>query len=100
MSCPQDLLELSRHLKQERLFINAEREALQELNEEIANNAERLGHIAWISRQQRLTLEQLILASPDTTHEVDLISCLSKKLYKCWIFEIHMLQINLHSTNQ
>ena len=60
-----DLLDLSRQLKQERLFINSEREQLHALNEEVAKTAERLYHLAWIAKQQRQTLDQLLRAERD-----------------------------------
>ena len=70
MTSPHELLELSRHLKQERLFINSEREQLQCLNEEVAKSAESLYHVSWISRQQKLTLDRLILADREVTPTV------------------------------
>ena len=36
-----DLLELSRHLKQERLFVNAEKEQLQHLHSSVGNSAQK-----------------------------------------------------------
>ena len=65
-----DLNELSRHLKQERLFIAAEREQLHQLNSNVAKSAERLYHASWVSRQQKNNLDQLILASKDATPDV------------------------------
>ena len=70
MGSPHDLLELSRHLKQERLFINSEREQLQSLNEDVAKAAENLYHVSWIARQQKLVLNKLILAHKDITPAV------------------------------
>ncbi len=70
MSSPYDLLELSRHLKQERLFISSEREQLQSLNENVRRSAEQLCHYAWIARQQKLSLDQLILGKREVTPAV------------------------------
>ena len=70
MASPNELIELSRHLKQERLFITSEREQLQHLNENVSRNGERLFHLAWIARQQRQTLDQLILGSRQVTPEI------------------------------
>lgn len=70
MTLPHELLELSRHLKQERLFINSEREQLQGLNEEVSKAAENLYHLSWITRQQRITLDRLILADVTVTPAV------------------------------
>ena len=67
MSACQDLVELSRHLKQERLFVVAEKEHLAFLNEDVGKSAENFYHISWIMRQQRMTLDQLILGQYGTT---------------------------------
>lgn len=64
-SCLIDLLELSRHLKQERLYVNSEREHLIALHNSISTNAERLYHSAWITRQQKSALGRLILGRDD-----------------------------------
>ena len=65
-----DFVELSRHLKQERLYIASEREQLLALHASVGNGAEQLFHSAWIARQQKNALSQLILASEDTTPAV------------------------------
>ena len=70
MSCQHDLIELSRHLKQERLFISDERNSLVTLNEEVQRTAEELTHIAWVARQQKYLLEQLILGNREATPQV------------------------------
>jgi len=60
-----DFLELSRHLKQERLYVVSEREHLIVLHKCISVNAEQLYHSAWITRQQKSALGNLILGSDD-----------------------------------
>ncbi len=70
MASQQDLLELSRHLKQERLYVSSEREQLQNLNDDVMKTAEQLYHLAWVMRQQKLTLDQLILGEKEATPEV------------------------------
>ena len=70
MASHQDLLELSRHLKQERLYVSSEREQLQNLNDDVMKTAEQLYHLAWVMRQQKLTLDQLILGDREATPEV------------------------------
>ncbi len=62
-----DFLELSRHLKQERLYVGSEREHLISLHTAISANAERLYHSAWITRQQKSALGHLILGNDDST---------------------------------
>ena len=64
-SCLADFLELSRHLKQERLYVSYERKHLITLHGSISLNAERLYHTAWITRQQKSALGNLILGSDD-----------------------------------
>jgi len=65
-----DFVELSRHLKQERLYISSEREQLLTLHTSIGTGAEQLFHSAWIVCQQKNALNQLILGSEDTTPAV------------------------------
>ena len=62
-----DLLELSRHLKQERLYVSSERELLHRLHEEVLHAADQLYHVSWITRQQKHNLQQLILANKNVT---------------------------------
>ena len=70
MGSTNDLVELSRQLKQERLFVSSEREQLQNLNEELSTSAQRLYHLAWITRQQRQNLDQLLRADKEATPQV------------------------------
>lgn len=70
MAGQHDLIELSRQLKQERLFISCEKEQLQNLHASIGQKAEQLYHMSWIARQQKTNLNQLILADRDVTPEV------------------------------
>lgn len=62
-----DILELSRHLKQERLFTCAEKEQLHSLHSNIVDKSQKLYQLSWIARQQKNELDQLILANRDTT---------------------------------
>ncbi|XP_076353746.1 GTPase activating protein and VPS9 domains 1 isoform X3 [Tachypleus tridentatus] len=65
MGARMELLDLARHLRQEHLFVTAERQQLQNLNEKVLNAVEHLYHVAWIARQQRVNLDNLILSRPD-----------------------------------
>ena len=56
MSLTSDLAELGQHLQQERLFVSTEREQLQRLYENVRQTSERLLHVAWIGRQQKVIL--------------------------------------------
>ncbi|XP_033115649.1 GTPase-activating protein and VPS9 domain-containing protein 1-like isoform X2 [Anneissia japonica] len=61
-----DLLELARHLKQERLYVSSEKHLLQKLHEEVTQLADKLYRVSWIARHQRQTLNSLILANVDS----------------------------------
>ena len=58
-----DLLDLARHLRQERLYIAHERGQLQDLNDKVSLSSEKLSHTAWVAHQQRENLDGLIFAS-------------------------------------
>jgi hypothetical protein len=57
-----ELLDLSHHLRQERLYVQSEKVQLQELNEKVKSTAENLSHTAWLAHRQRENLEHLIFA--------------------------------------
>ncbi|XP_077987219.1 GTPase-activating protein and VPS9 domain-containing protein 1-like [Glandiceps talaboti] len=61
------LVDLAKHLKEEKLFVASEKAQLQRLNEEVTLTAERLYHVSWISRQQRQNLDSLVLGAADIT---------------------------------
>ncbi|XP_074654278.1 GTPase-activating protein and VPS9 domain-containing protein 1-like isoform X2 [Tubulanus polymorphus] len=63
----EEILELIRHLKQERLFVTSEKYQLQKLNESVHKTAETLCHLAWIAREQRINLESLLRGNPDSS---------------------------------
>lgn len=67
-----DLLDLSRHLRQERLYVQHEKGQLQELNDRVKLASEQLAHAAWVAHQQRDNLDGLIFSSRghDTTPAV------------------------------
>ncbi|XP_011690803.1 PREDICTED: GTPase-activating protein and VPS9 domain-containing protein 1 isoform X2 [Wasmannia auropunctata] len=62
-----DMMELARHLRQERLFVNSEQQNLQTLNERVLYVSSQLAQQAWITAQQRVNLNRLIVARPDCT---------------------------------
>ena len=65
-----DLAELSRLLKLERMFVTCERAQLRSLHEEVVRAASRLHRVAWITRHQRLSVRRLMHADADSTpHE-------------------------------
>ncbi|XP_064420385.1 GTPase-activating protein and VPS9 domain-containing protein 1 isoform X2 [Latimeria chalumnae] len=62
-----DIHTLAHHLKQERLYVNSEKQLLQRLNADVLKTAEKLYHTAWIAKQQRINLDRLILTSAEAS---------------------------------
>ncbi|GCB63692.1 hypothetical protein scyTo_0013234 [Scyliorhinus torazame] len=62
-----DLHTLAHHLKQERLYVNSEKQLLQRLNADVLKTAEKLHCSAWIAKQQRINLDRLILTSVEAS---------------------------------
>lgn len=60
-----DMLELAGHLRQERLFVNSEQQNLKLLNEKVLSLSSDLAQHAWVTDQQRVNLNRLIVARPD-----------------------------------
>lgn len=56
-----DIHTLAHHLKQERLYVSSEKQLIQRLNADVLKTAERLYRTAWISKQQRINLDRLII---------------------------------------
>lgn len=55
-----NIAELANQLRREKIFINSERQLLQNLNEEVEKSALELLQSAWICSQQRQNLTNLI----------------------------------------
>ncbi|XP_075040903.1 GTPase-activating protein and VPS9 domain-containing protein 1 isoform X4 [Mixophyes fleayi] len=70
-SCPKmvkpEIHTLARHLKQERLYVNSEKQLIQRLNADVLKTAERLYRTSWISKQQKINLDRLILTSVEAS---------------------------------
>ncbi|XP_053330225.1 GTPase-activating protein and VPS9 domain-containing protein 1 isoform X5 [Spea bombifrons] len=62
-----DIHTLAHHLKQERLYVNSEKQLLQKLNADVLKTAEKLYRTSWISKQQRINLDRLILTSAEAS---------------------------------
>ena len=60
-----ELLDLARHLKQERLYVLSEKQLLQQLHKEVTQLADKLFRVSWITQQQRQTLNSLTLTRSD-----------------------------------
>ncbi|KAL2092669.1 hypothetical protein ACEWY4_012467 [Coilia grayii] len=67
MMVKPDILTLAHHLKQERLYVASEKQLIQRLNNDVLKTAERLYRAAWISKQQRINLDRLILTSAEAS---------------------------------
>lgn len=65
-----DLVELSGHLQQERLFVSKEREQLQKLYENVRQTAEQLLHVTWISLHQKVLMKNRMSHNNDAK-EID-----------------------------
>ncbi|XP_050420096.1 GTPase-activating protein and VPS9 domain-containing protein 1 isoform X2 [Adelges cooleyi] len=63
----RDLMELAMRLRQERLFTQYELNNLQTLNEQVTSVSHRLAQEAWITSQQRINLNRLVVSNPDCT---------------------------------
>ncbi|KAG8447834.1 hypothetical protein GDO86_015080 [Hymenochirus boettgeri] len=62
-----DIHTLAHYLKQERLYVNSEKQLIQKLNCDVLKTAERLYRTSWISKQQRINLDRLILTSVEAS---------------------------------
>ncbi|KAF2985777.1 hypothetical protein EK904_004906 [Melospiza melodia maxima] len=62
-----DIHTLAHHLKQERLYVSSEKALIQRLNADVLKTAERLYRTAWISKQQRINLDRLIITSAEAS---------------------------------
>ncbi|KAK7074988.1 GTPase-activating protein and VPS9 domain-containing protein 1 [Halocaridina rubra] len=60
-SLQTDIGEIAHHLKQERLFLEAERAQIQQLNEKVAKTIERTYQASWIRGEQQKNYDDLIL---------------------------------------
>ncbi|XP_037082533.1 GTPase-activating protein and VPS9 domain-containing protein 1-like [Pollicipes pollicipes] len=65
-----ELLELSQCLRKEKLFVESEKAQIQDLNKKVMKAVEDLYHLSWITRQQQINLEGLILSRAGITPAV------------------------------
>ncbi|XP_028918037.1 GTPase-activating protein and VPS9 domain-containing protein 1 isoform X5 [Ornithorhynchus anatinus] len=63
----QDIHSLAHQLKQERLYVNSEKQLIQRLNADVLKTAEKLYRTAWIAKQQRINLDRLIITSAEAS---------------------------------
>lgn len=69
-----NIADLANQLRKEKIFINSERELLQNLNEEVEKSFLELLQVAWICSQQRLNLNNIITSRS----EVDSVAACQK----------------------
>lgn len=60
-----DIVKLAQNLRKEHLFVNEQKQQIKGLNEKISNTCDRIFHVSWILRQQRLTLYEHIYSRKD-----------------------------------
>ncbi|XP_040577148.2 LOW QUALITY PROTEIN: GTPase-activating protein and VPS9 domain-containing protein 1 [Lepeophtheirus salmonis] len=65
-----ELLELCRHLRQEKLFVENEKASLRDLNERVKKASQDLALSAWTARAQRVNLDELLLKAGDPSSSV------------------------------
>ncbi|CAC5390983.1 GTPase-activating protein and VPS9 domain-containing protein 1 [Mytilus coruscus] len=70
MTLPSDLVELAHHLKQESLFVHAQRTNIHKTFEDVRKYSDDLFHQSWIARQQRSCMYKLLFASNISAKEV------------------------------
>ncbi|XP_022686826.1 GTPase-activating protein and VPS9 domain-containing protein 1-like isoform X1 [Varroa jacobsoni] len=61
----RELLELVHSLRQEQLFVSAEKRKIHQLNDEVRRCSDRLFERAWTARHQRINLDRYILSMQD-----------------------------------
>lgn len=67
-----NIADLANQLRKEKIFINSERQLLQNLNEEVEKSTLELLQVAWICSQQRQNLTNLITSKSE---EDSVIAC-------------------------
>lgn len=60
-----DIVKLAQNLRKEHLFVNEQKQQIKSLNEKISSTCDRIFHVSWILRQQRLTLYEHIYSRKD-----------------------------------
>lgn len=60
-----DIVKLAQNLRKEYLFVNEQKQQIKCLNEKISSTCDRIFHVSWILRQQRLTLYDHIYTKKD-----------------------------------
>lgn len=61
-----EVMDLARTLRQEQLFIQSEKSAFRNLNDQLTRNSALVCQLAWICAQQRQNLSDLITSRPES----------------------------------
>lgn len=65
-----DIVKLAQNLRKEHLFVNEQKQQIKSLNEKISSTCDRIFHVSWILRQQRLTLYEHIYSRKDVNQNI------------------------------
>lgn len=65
-----DIVKLAQNLRKEHLFVNEQKQQIKSLNEKISSTCDRIFHVSWILRQQRLTLYEHIYSKKDVNQNI------------------------------
>lgn len=65
-----DIVKLAQNLRKEHLFVNEQKQQIKSLNEKISSTCDRIFHVSWILRQQRLTLYEHIYSKKEINQTI------------------------------
>ncbi|KAF6037113.1 GAPVD1 [Bugula neritina] len=88
---PDELLELSQKLSQEKLYVQSERESIARLNHEVAAAAAQVCKTAWLVKQQRANLSRL-------TQDEASLCCLKANVLETTNFVDAFRHLNYHES--
>lgn len=66
----EDIVKLAQNLRKEHLFINEQKQQIRCLNEKISSTCDRIFHVSWILKQQRLSLYDHIYSRKEGSHTI------------------------------
>lgn len=66
----EDIVKLAQNLRKEHLFVNEQKQQIRSLNEKISSTCDRIFHVSWILRQQRLSLHDHIYSRKEGSHTI------------------------------
>lgn len=66
----EDIVKLAQNLRKEHLFVNEQKQQIRSLNEKISSTCDRIFHVSWILKQQRLSLHDHIYTRKEASHTI------------------------------